>query len=159
MIIKNGMYLSNLQSYLFGFILILFMGFIACEKSNEELPSIDFGKTTLLGANETVNYASSSDNNVKLKLTSLIDNFCPKGVTCVVVGYAEVKLSATNQNTQNIVFSLFYGDYYGTPKKLGFKPDTLDFNLNQKEYRAILKSIKSGNTDNDLKAEIVLFEK
>ena len=153
------MYLSNLQSYLFGFTLIFFMGFVACEKSIDELPTIEYGKPTLLGINESVNYKSTSDNHIKLKLLSIIDNFCPKEVTCIVAGYAEVKLSVTDQNDHNVALSLFFGDYYGTPKKLGFKPDTLNFNLNQKAYRVILKSIKSENNDKKLKAEIVLLEK
>ena len=153
------MYLSNLQSYLFGLILVFFMGFVACEKSIEELPTIEFGETTIIGENKSVNYKSPVNNQLKLTVEAIQNNFCPKGFNCIVAGYAEVKINILNPNNQNIKFSLFFGDYYGPPKKLGFKPDTLNFNLNQKAYQAILKSIKSENNDKILKAEIVLLEK
>jgi len=153
------MYLSNLQSYLFGLILILFMGFVACEKSIDELPTIEYGKTTIIGENKSINYKSLTNNQLKLTVEAIQNNFCPKGFICLLAGYAEVKIKILNQNNQNIKFSLFFGDYYGHPKKLAFKPDTLDFNLNQKAYQAILKSIKNENNDKILKAEIVLLEK
>ncbi|TKB98697.1 hypothetical protein [Pedobacter cryophilus] len=153
------MYLNNFQSYIFGAVLLFVMGFVACEKSISDLPALELGKTSILKTNQSVNFKSTANDNLKLTVVALIDKFCPKGTTCVVAGYAEAKLTIINQNNQNVAFSLFFGDYYGNPKKLGFKPDTLDFNLHQKAYRAILKSIKSGDNDDQLQAEIVLLEK
>lgn len=131
MIIKNGMYLSNLQSYFFGFILILFMGFIACEKSNEELLSIDFGKAIDLEKSESVFYGSSSQNGLKVNVEEIYDSRCPLDVVCIWQGEAKVKLNIkSNIDSTSIT--------------LGISPninDSLSFKLNKENYQAILYSV------------------
>jgi len=135
------------------------MGFVACEKSIEELPATAFGNSAILKVGESINYINPTSNHLRLSVIDILNNFCPKGLNCLLAGYAEVKLSINSQNNQNVAFSLFFGDYHDHPKKLGFKPDTLDFNLNKKAYRAILKSIKTEENNKELKAEVLLFEK
>lgn len=131
MTIKNGMYLSNLQSYFFGFILILFMGFIACEKSNEELQTIDFGKAVELEKSESIFYGSSSQNGLKVNVDEISDSRCPSDVFCIWQGEAKVKL-----NIESNIDS--------TSITLGISPninDSLSFKLNNENYQAILYSV------------------
>lgn len=154
----NVMYLSNLQSYIFGSILLLMVCFIACEKSIVD-PSVSFGTSVQLKPNDKVFFETQENQKIKLSVTQIVDNFCPKEGQCITAGYAEVKVIVSDSEKQTISFSLFYGAYLGNPKKVAFQPDTLDFILNKKRYSAILQNIKNESINNKLRAEITLIKK
>lgn len=152
------MYLNNLQSYIFGSILLFMVCFVACEKSSID-SSVSYGTNVQLKTNDKVIFENLNTDKLKLTVTEILDNFCPDNAQCITAGYAEVKLAISDSENQNINFSLFYGAYLGNLRKPAFQPDTMDFSLNSKLYRAILQNVKKDSGSKELKAEITLIKK
>ncbi|MBD3749631.1 MAG: hypothetical protein IE931_09050 [Sphingobacteriales bacterium] len=151
------MYLNNSQSYIFALILTFVVGFVACEKSSFSVSSVPYGTFIKLNAQEKVNFENANSPRLTLEVTHIKDNFCPDHVQCITAGYAEVQVNVQENEKENQTFSLYYGDYYGTPQRLGFKPDTINVSLNGKGYQVILRSVKKEpETGSNLMVEITL---
>ena len=151
------MYLNNSQSYIFAIILTFVVGFVACKKSSFSVSSVPYGTFIKLNAQEKVNFENANSPRLTLEVTHIKDNFCPDHAQCITAGYAEVQVNVRENEKENQTFSLYYGDYYGTPKRLGFKPDTVNVRLNDRGYQVILRGIKKESEINgNLMAEITL---
>ena len=127
------MYLSNFQSYLFGFILIIFMGFAACEKSIDELPTSDFNQ--ILKLKKTQEIWIGANQQFKISVEEITDSRCPRFVQCITAGNAVVKLKISDNENSLVKFELNSGE------KSNFRPDSIDFNLKNKAYRVILNDV------------------
>lgn len=127
------MYLNNLQSYLFGLMLILFMGFVACEKSIEELPTSDFNQ--ILKLKKTQEVWIGANQQFKISVEEITDNRCPRFVQCITAGNAVVTLKISDNEDNLVKFELNSGE------KSNFRPDSIDFNFKNKAYRVILNDV------------------
>lgn len=151
------MYLNNSQSYIFALILTFVVGFVACEKSSLSISSVPYGTLIELNAQEKANFENPYLPKLTLGVSNILNKFCPENAQCITAGYAEVQVMVQENEKEKQSFSLYFGDYYGTPKRLGFKPDTVNIRLNNKGYQVILKSVKKdADATNNLVAEMTL---
>ena len=109
------------------------MGFVACEKSNEELPTSDFNQ--ILKLKKTQKIWLGSNNQFKISVDEISDSRCPHLANCISAGNATVTLSITDNEDSLVKFNLNLGE------KSNFKPDSLSFNFKNKAYQVILLNV------------------
>ena len=85
------MYLNNLQSYIFGSILLLMVCFAACEKSTDTSPSFDLGESVVIKKAGQVYLSKNTPSQLKIVVNDINDSRCPMNATCVWAGEAVVK--------------------------------------------------------------------
>nr|MBC7612632.1 hypothetical protein [Pseudopedobacter sp.] len=149
------MYLNNLQSYIFGSILLLMVCFAACEKSSDTSPAFDLGESVVIKKADQVYLAKNTPSQLKIIVNDIKDSRCPMNTTCVWAGEAVVKLIVSNTEEHSASFDLVYGT--------DSEKDTVDFSIDQKAYRAILKNVTpypvAGVSQDSSKAEILITQK
>jgi hypothetical protein len=149
------MYLNNLQSYIFGSILLFMVCFVACEKSSDDSPVFDLGEIVVIKKAEQIYLAKNTSAQLKIMVSDINDSRCPMNATCIWAGEAVVKLSVTNTAEHSASFDLIY--------RTDAKKDTVDFSIDQKAYRAILNNVTpypiTGVVQDSSKAEILITSK
>lgn len=109
------------------------MGFMACEKSAEELLTSDFNQ--ILKLKQTQKAWLGANNQFKISVDEIVDSRCPNSANCISAGNAIVSLKITDDEDSLVKFDLNLGE------KSNFKPDSLDFNFKNKAYRVILLNV------------------
>ncbi len=72
------MYLNNLQSYIFGSILLLMVCFVACEKSTDTSPAYDLGESMVIKKADQVYLSKNTPAQLKIIVNDINDSRCPK---------------------------------------------------------------------------------
>ncbi len=128
------MYLNNYQSSIFGFAILGLLSFIACEQTIETNRIVDFGTKTTVSQSKSVWFGTDTLTALHLTVEEIADSRCPEDVQCVWAGEAKVKLLAASK-TDTVKLDLVI-----SPEK-NSKADTLSFDLNNKNYKALLYSV------------------
>lgn len=146
------MYLNNLQSNIFGGILILMICIVACEKSETDDSIIAFGQKVELKKTEVALYGKNINDGLKVAIDNIEDGRCPSSSVCIWAGEATVKLNIKSIE-DSIKVSL---------KLSSNKESISNFTLNNNNYQAKLFSVNPyPNTlepRNDLKVVISLIK-
>jgi hypothetical protein len=128
------MYLNNFQTYAFGTIITFLILFIACEKDQLNNTTADFGSKIKIELNGKATIGQNG-NYLIVKLEQVDDSRCPSDVNCITAGDAMVRINVVDIRDNQASFDLFYG------QKSSFKPDTLAFSIDQKNYKMILSNV------------------
>ncbi|MBU2268317.1 MAG: hypothetical protein KKB15_09365, partial [Bacteroidetes bacterium] len=115
----------------------------------------DLGESVVIKKADQVYLAKNTPSQLKIIVNDIKDSRCPLNATCVWAGEAVVKLSVSNTEEHSASFDLIYGT--------DAKKDTVDFSIDQKAYRAILKNVTpypvAGVSQDSSKAEILITQK